>query len=53
MRQYKGLDAFYNFHGLGNGDKQQCELFMPSNNIKAKKDFVKKCGLTWDGLNEM
>jgi hypothetical protein len=53
MRQHQGLDACYNVHGLGSGSKDQCEWFMPSDNIKAKKDFIKKCGLTWDGLNEM
>ena len=53
MRQNQGIDMCYNVHGLGSGDKDMCSWFMPSDNTKAKKDYVKACGLTWDGLNEM
>jgi len=53
MRQNQGIDMCYNVHGLGSGDKGQCTWFMPSDNTQAKKDYVKACGLTWDGLNEM
>ena len=53
MRQKQGLDTCYNVHHLGNGNRRQCEWFIPSDNIKAKKDFVKKCGLTWDGLEQL
>ena len=53
MRQNQGIDMCYNVHGLGSGDKDQCTWFMPSDNTQAKKDYVKACGLTWDGLNEM
>ena len=53
MRQNQGKEMCYNVKGLGNGDKDNCTWFMPTNDIKAKKAFVSECGVTWDGLNEM